>query len=231
MGEIDALLTHLKDAFFQNAEIRLHQRLRRGNIHAARKGNNDIFGTVPGCLIAENILARKTFDVVGRAENISAVILFPVKCRREHVEAKVVGSILVHRNFLADHALFADHLFVGKGTVQKEVGKNFEGLRRVIGRTFRVIAGHILSRKGVDLRADTVERVGNFKGGAFFCALELHMLDKMGNAVLGIRLPRRTRTDENPHRDGQQPLHLFYHQPKPVAVFLFVNHNLLSSVL
>lgn len=86
----------------------------------------------------------------------------------------------------------------------------------MIGRTFGIIAGDVLARKGVDLRADAVERVGDLEGGALFRALELHMLDKVRNAVLRVRFRGRTRADENAHRNGQKSLHLFDDEPKPV---------------
>ena len=100
----------------------------------------------------------------------------------------------------------------------------------MVGRTFGIIAGHILSRKGVHLSADAVERVGNFKRSTFLRTLELHVFDEMGNAVFRVRLRGRTRFDENPHRNGQKSFHLLDHQAKPVFISFFVNH-LLSSRL
>ena len=53
----------------------------------------------------------------------------------------------------------------------------------MVGRALGIVTSNILPCKRIDLRADTVERVGNFKRRPLFRALKLHMLNKMRNAA------------------------------------------------
>ena len=134
----------------------------------------------------------------------------------EVVKTQVLGGVLVHVDLLDDDALLAHHLFLGEVGVQKEVGEEFKALFGVFGRRFAIETGRILAREGVDLRAERVECVGDLERRARRGALELHMLDEVGNAVLAVALERRPRADENSHRDGEKPFHALDDDLEPV---------------
>src|SRR5690606_24684566 len=60
----------------------------------------------------------------------------------------------------------------------------------------------------VELAADILDGLGDFEGGAALGALEGHMLEQVGNAVLGLALGARARLDPNAQRSAFQMRHV-----------------------
>ncbi len=98
----------------------------------------------------------------------------------------------------------------------------------MIAGCFGVVTGHIFARKGVDLCAQRVERIGNFECGVRRRSLELHMFEEVGNSVLSIRFKRRA--DKHPHRYRKQPFHPFDNHSYAVFQRLCFRHTFLLYV-
>ena len=203
----DALFALYKLFAQKRAELPFRQFLGKGGLDVARKGDDDVFGAVALLFIGKELLPREALHVLLRTQDVAPVVVVPERRAREKIEAQVLGRIFVHADLFDHDALLARHLVFGEGGAQKELGKEGKRLFCVIARRLCVVAGEIFPREGVDLRADRIEGVGKFKGGEFFRALELHMFDEVGDAVLLVPLEGGARTHEHAHRDGQQPLH------------------------
>ena len=210
------------------AEVFLRKGDRLGGLDAARKGDDDVFGTVPLLPVCSEILAREPVHVLRRAEDVPAVVCRAERRAGEKIEAQILGRILVHVDLFDDDALLARHLLFGEHRIEEEIGKQRERLGGVIARRLGIVAGEILPREGVHLRAEGIERVGNFERGAFFGALEEHVFDKVRNAVLAVGLERRARADEHAHGDGQEPFHALDDDAHAVFKCLGLDHSFSS---
>ena len=78
---------------------------------------------------------------------------------------------------------------------------------------FGIVAGDLLGSKGVDLRADTVHRIGDLKRSAFIRPLEHHVFDEVRYSVFAVRFKGRAGAHDDARTDRPQPLDLLHDEP------------------
>src|SRR5690606_22616862 len=87
-------------------------------------------------------------------------------------------------DLLEDDAALDLDLGLGHRRREHDVREDVEGERDVGAEHARIIGGHLAPRVGVDVAADILDLLGDLAGGAARGALEGHVLEEMGNAVL-----------------------------------------------
>jgi len=111
------------------------------------------------------------------------------------------GIVLIHLDFFEDHLSFLLHIARIEPWAKNEIGDDVKGDGQVLVEHFGVEAGEFLSGERIEHAADGVHRTGNLFGGAALRALEDHVLEEMGDAVLRGVLPARARANPDAHGD------------------------------
>ena len=115
---------------------------------------------------------------------------------------QILRGVLVHADLLQHHAPLHLHVLLveagGEQHVQKQVGRPIQMLVQTAG----VEAGVLLGGIGVHLAADGVHLPGQVSGGAAAGALEHHVLDEVGRAVLCRLLVAGAHAHKEPQGGG-----------------------------
>ena len=129
-----------------------------------------------------------------RAEDRAADRLVAEGGLGETVEDDVVGRVVRGADLLQDHMLLALELVRVEFGFRQDVGKDVDGQRHVVAEHAGVVGGRLDAGGGVDLAADILDFRGDLEGGAPLRALERHVLEQMGHAMLvrRARCGRRT---------------------------------------
>ena len=98
--------------------------------------------------------------------------------------AQVLRVVLIHADLLQHHAPLGLHILLGELGGEKHVAQDVCRLGQVGVQHPGVEAGGLLGGVGVDLAPHRVHLSGQVGGGAAGGALEEHVLDKVGCAVL-----------------------------------------------
>ncbi len=88
-----------------------------------------------------------------------------------------------------------------------------------------VVTGHLLRGEGVEITAHALDRLGDLLRGAARGALEEHVLKKMEDAVLALRLVPAADAEPKADRNALDVRHLRHGELGPLAEsFLRENH-------
>ena len=165
------------------------------------------------------------FDAFLRAEDRPSERVPLPECLRENLVHEIVRRVLDHLDFFEDDLLFALDVDLVKRGTQHDIRQDVDGDRHVLVEHFHVVAGVFLGGEGVELPADRVDRLRDVLGRARGRALEQHVLDKMSDAALLVRLVPRTA--RQPHTEADRPhvAHRFSDETNPVVECVANNHG------
>jgi hypothetical protein len=163
---------------------------------------------------------------------------------------KIAGAVLrvlfVLYGLLPDHLQLPLQFMLGKHAVQHDVRRHVQQGLRMPAQAGHEIARDVLSREGVDLRAQPLRIQVDLLHGTRMRALERHVLEHMADAVAGGGLVAGAHAQEHAHADALQVRHGQRQQPDPVREGaqghgrplqfgcrqgLVLNHGLLSCSL
>jgi len=114
----------------------------------------------------------------------------------------VLGAVHIHLDLFEDDLLFLLDVRRGKERAEDQVGDDVEGDGQVLVEDLGVEAGELFGGEGVEHAADGVHGAGDLLGGAALGALEDHVLEEMGEAVVGGGLGTRAGAHPDADRDG-----------------------------
>ena len=159
----------------------LHQRLV-----LQRPGGGDHHAggaVVPAHVVAQRV-ARHLLDDGGRAQGGAAHGLIAIGGGLEVVEDDVVGRVVGLPDLLQDHAALALHLLRREGGMGEDVAQDVGGERQVVLQHLGVVGGVLPRRVGVEVAADILDLPRDGGSVALLGALEGHVLQEVGHAVL-----------------------------------------------
>ena len=125
----------------------------------------------------------------------------------EVVEDDVVRRVVGLADLLQDHAALALQLLGGEGGVGQDVADDVGGERQVLLQDLAVVGGLLARGVGVEVAADVLDLAGDGGGVALLGALEGHVLEEVGDAVLRRRLVAGAGGDVGAEGDGLDPRH------------------------
>jgi hypothetical protein len=130
------------------------------------------------------------------------------KCRLlQPLEHEIVGRIFGGADLLHDHVLLALQLLRIERRIGQDVGENVERERHVGREHARVIGRALDTGRGVEVAADGLDLLGDLAGGSPRGALEGHMLQEMGDAMLVGALIAAATAGPDAERGGLQMRH------------------------
>ncbi len=153
-------------------------------LDGAGRDHEHAVGRVVAAEIAADLLRREGNDGLRRAEDRPAERLVAIGGLGEPVEDHVVGRVVGGVDLLQDDLLLALELFFLEGGLGQDIGKDIDGERHVVLQDAGIIGGRLGGGRGVDFAADILDFLGDLAGGAACRALEGHVLEQVGNAVL-----------------------------------------------
>ncbi len=142
-----------------------------------------------------------------RAEDRASDRLGRIGGLGEQVVDAVVRRIQRRPDLLHDDVLFARQFLRIEGRVLQDIGQDIEGQRHVVLEDAGVIGGRLDAGGGVHLAADSLDLLGDFQRRAFARALEGHVLEQMGEAVLLLLFRARTGADPDAKGGALQFVH------------------------
>ena len=116
------------------------------------------------------------------------------------IEDDVVGRVFRGTDLLQDHMLLALQLLLVESRIDENVGEKIDGERHVVLEDAGIIGGRFDTGRGIELAADILDLFGDLAGTAPVGALEGHMLEEMGNAMLALGLVAGTGLDPDAER-------------------------------
>ena len=138
---------------------------------------------MPAHVVAQRV-ARHLLDDGGRAQGGAAHGLIAIGGGLEVVEDDVVGRVVGLPDLLQDHAALALHLLRREGGMGEDVAQDVGGERQVVLQHLGVVGGVLPRRVGVEVAADILDLPRDGGGVALLGALEGHVLQDVGDAVL-----------------------------------------------
>ena len=127
----------------------------------------------------------------------------------EMVEDDVVRRVVGLADFLEDHAALALQLLRVEGGMAEDVANDVGAERQILLQHLDVVGGLLARGVGVDVPAHRLDLLGDFGGAAPLGALEGHVFEEVGDAVLRCRLVARAGGDVGTERGGFHPVHPF----------------------
>jgi hypothetical protein len=118
-----------------------------------------------------------------------------------------VRVVLVDLDLFQNHAALALDLRRGEDRVEHQVSEYIQRNGHVFGQRLDVEADGFLAGEGVQVAANRIHLAGNVLRGAGACALEEHVLHKMGDAVGLRRLAAGAGFDPHAHGHRTHVLH------------------------
>jgi hypothetical protein len=129
----------------------------------------------------------------------------------------IVRRVLHGGVLLEDDVLLAGKLAGVEHGAGEDVAEDVEGDVRVLREHPRRVARPFVVGRGVDLAADVLDVLGDAAGGAARRALEGHVLDEVGQAVLVGLLVARARADPDAQRRGGDLRHRSVATVRPLS--------------
>ncbi|CDN45103.1 hypothetical protein BN871_GL_00050 [Paenibacillus sp. P22] len=135
----------------------------------------------------------------------------------------VVRRVLVHGDLFEDDVLFLRQFFLVEPGVEEHVRESIDRKRQMLVEHLGEIACIFLCRERIHIAPDAVEQVGDILGAACIRAFEEHMLDKMGDTVVGRRFAAGSRLDPNAERYGTAGGNRFRDNAQTVAESIYIH--------
>jgi len=144
----------------------------------------------------------------GRAENRTTDRLTRKGGRLQAVEHEIVGRIVRRADLLDDHALLTCKLRRIERRVGENIGQNVERERHVGLEHARIERGGLHAGRRVEIAADRLDLLGDLLRAAPRRALERHVFEQMGNAVLVGQFVAAAGAHPHAERCGLQMRHV-----------------------
>ena len=141
-------------------------------------------------------------DRLRRSEDRAPQRLVQKRCLGEAVEDDIVGRIMCRADFLEDDMLLAFKLQRIELRIREDVRKDIDRQRDVFLQHPSVEGRGFDAGCGVDLASDVFDLRCDLPCASPAGALEGHVLEEMGKAVLVFALVARAGLDPNPEGDG-----------------------------
>ena len=144
---------------------------------------------------APQLLRGERANRFGRAQDGPAERLVPERGLGEAVEDDVVGRIVRRADLLQDDMLLALQLILVEFRIHQNVGEDVDRERHVVLQDAREERRRLDARRGIDLAADILDVGRDLPRRALARALEGHVFEQMGDAVLVVAFVARARLD------------------------------------
>jgi len=175
---------------------------------------NPVGGVVAG-EIAADIVRRERHHRLRRAENRPADGLVAKGSAREIVEHHVIGNVVGGADLLHDHVLLARQFLLVEGGAGEDIGQDINREGYVILQDPGVIGRGLGGCRGIDLAADILDLLRDLAGGAALGALEGHVFQKVGDAMLVLQFIARARFDPGSDRNAFDMRHVLGNDGQP----------------
>ncbi|QTK79369.1 hypothetical protein AT6N2_C1661 [Agrobacterium tumefaciens] len=213
------------DRLFHHGRCRRHQRQRRKAlldllheafmIDSACRDDEDAVRRIVAREIVPDLAARERLHGIGRAEDRAADRLVAIGDAGEIVEDHVVRRVGRSADFLEDDVFLALQFVFVEQRFRQDIGKDIDGERHMVLEDAGIIRCGFRRCRGVDFTTDIFDLFSDLPGRAARGALEGHMFEKMGDAVLGIRLVAGAGFDPHPKSDAFEMWHSFRDNGQP----------------
>ena len=170
-----------------------------------------------GLHVADQVVPGKAFNVADGADHRHAHRVVAPDGAVEQFAGAILRILLVLDGLLANHFQLALQFTVGKGAVQDDVGRHAQQLLRVPAQAGHEVAGGVLARERVDIRAQPLRIQVDGLHGAGGGPLERHVLQDMADAVGDRRLVAGADAQEHAHTGALHMGHGNGEQPHPVG--------------
>ena len=166
---------------------------------AAAHGNDDPLGAVLAFLERAQRSARHAVERSGTAQH-----RLPERAgedpAHELLHDDILRRVAVHVDLLKHDAALIDDVRFREERIEEHFAENIGRLVQMAVQHAGVEAGGIAGGEGVDLPADGVHAPGKLRSGAVGRALEEHVLNEVGAALLAALFI--ARADADPDADG-----------------------------
>ena len=166
---------------------------------AAAHGNDDPLGAVLAFLERAQRSARHAVERSGTAQHRLSERAGEDPAH-ELLHDDILRCVAVHVDLLKHDAAFIDDVRFREERIEEHFAENIGRLVQMAVQHAGIEAGGIAGGEGVDLPADGVHAPGKLRGGAVGRALEEHVLDEVGAALLAALFI--ARADADPDADG-----------------------------
>ena len=181
------------------AQIALGHGLERFQIELPSDGKHGIVRAVVLLAERDERLARDGRNLLLRAQDRARQRMIAEVRLREQIVHQVLRRVLAHGDLLENDAALLFKLRLVHLRIQQQIGQQAHRALQMLGNDLRIIAGAVLCRERVHLAADGVHLHGDFLRRAILRALEKHVLYKVGQAALLLRLVHGARADPQAH--------------------------------
>ena len=161
--------------------------------------------------------ALEAAHALHRAEDRTADRLVGKGRLLHQVEGDVLGRIHGRGDLLQDHVALAGKLAAIEARRDDDVAQDVERERQVFAQHARVIGGRVDAGRGVEIAADRLDLLGDVLGAPPRGALEGHVLEEMGDAVLAFRLAAAAGADPDAERHGLDLGHGMAHHGEAIG--------------
>ena len=191
----------------QIAELALGQFNQFLVIDLARRRDHHGIGGVVAAHVAGQGVTGKAGDGLDRAENRAADRLVRIGRFLQQIEHQIVGRVLDLADLLDDDAALALQFDRIEGRALQDVAQQIDRKRHVLTQHAGVVGSLLARRIGVQMAPHVLDGLGDVAGRAIRGALEGHVLEHVGDAVLLDGFGARANAD--PDADGRrlQPVH------------------------
>ncbi len=176
-------------------------------IDGAGRGDDDVRRFIIACEILAQLGIVERAHRLGRAEDRAAERLIGKRHHVEMLEDDIVRRIGDRADFLDDDVLFAHQFHAVESGLGQNVGQDVERERHVVLEHSRIVSGAFGAGRGIEIAADRLDLLGDLAGRTPPRALERHVLEKMRNAVLVMKLVAAAGSDPYAERCRLQMRH------------------------
>ena len=157
-------------------------------IDGAGGGKHHVRRLIVGGEIGLEMRRFESLDAVHRAEDRPPGRLVGKRGCLHQVEHHVLRRVLRRGDLLEDHVALAGKLGAVEARGEDDVAQDVESEAEILAQHARVIRGRVDAGRGVELAANRLDLLGDVLGAAPRGALEGHVLEEMGDAMLGQAL-------------------------------------------
>ena len=171
-------------------------------IDGAGGGEHHVRRLIMGGEIGLEMGRFESLDAVHRAEDRPPGGLVGKRGCLHQVEHHVLRRVLCRGDLLKDHVALAGKLGAVEARGEDDVAQDVESEPEILAQHARVIRGRVDPGRGIELAANRLDLLGDILGATARGALEGHMLEEMGDAMLGQALAAAAGADPDAERHG-----------------------------
>src|SRR5262245_28825113 len=186
-------------------------------INLAGGGQHHARGAVVGLEETAQGTGAETRHALGRAENGPTDRLLGKGGVLQELVGDLVGAVAGGGDLLQDDLALTLELLLGVARQLQDIRENIESDADIGFEHPGKVGGGLQAGGGVELAADRLDLLGDIAGAAPLRALEGHVLEQMGDAVLGQGLVPGTGGHPNAERHGFHMRHMVRHHAQTVG--------------